>query len=213
MYFIAFAILIIVIVVFLRYKYIFTTSPTKSTINESEYNVVASYADKVKAADLMAELDNFSKEFVRKMDEKYGKSSGRKREYANNLLKRWKGGKTLSENVPAYGDDTSYTINKGQHISLCLREQIEPYALHEIGVLKYVFLHELTHVAMTGADPRHSPNFWGVFKGILTDADSFGLYQPENYKNNPKTYCGLKLDYNPYFDTRIPTGTVEGFWN
>ena len=35
---------------------------------------------------------------------------------------------------------------------------------------------------------------------LSISSKKIGIYNPIDYKNNPKKYCGMKLHDNPYYD-------------
>jgi hypothetical protein len=190
-------ILLIILFVIYKFRYLLQTEKVKSNINEVHYRVV-NKPDKQEASDAVAQLDQFAKDFIKNMKLRYS-SAGRDPlgyELVANLVKRYKGGSSISENTPN-NSDTSYTLNKGDYIVLCLREKKAPYRLHDIETLKFVFLHELAHVAMTITDSDHSINFWRQFKFLLEEARDQGLYVPIDYKKSPTPYCGTEIKYNP----------------
>jgi hypothetical protein len=45
--------------------------------------------------------------------------------------------------------------------------------------------------------------FWPLFKFMLVNAVDCGIYTPIDYAAHPVVYCGLKLSYNPYYDSRL----------
>lgn len=193
------AVILALLLVYWKWGYMLNTHMVKTRSTRRAYRVVSAYSDHEQAAERMAELDQFARDFIGKLKSKYaGQSQGMGAVLTNNLLSRYNSD-SLYENG---GSGTSFTTNKGEKIALCLRQRVPPYQLHSIETLKYVFLHELTHVAMTGTDAKHSLNFWHCFKFILQEANSMGLYKPQNFKQNPQVYCGLKLQYNPFYDYR-----------
>jgi hypothetical protein len=46
----------------------------------------------------------------------------------------------------------------------------------------------------------HKQYFWQNFKFLLSNAKEANIYQPIDYKNNPKQYCGMTINDNPYYD-------------
>ena len=46
----------------------------------------------------------------------------------------------------------------------------------------------------------HKPEFWSNFKTLLVNAEKINIYNPEDYKSKPKTYCGMDITDNPYYD-------------
>lgn len=100
---------------------------------------------------------------------------------------------------------TSYTENKGEKLVLCLRNK-EPnakgeYEFHDINLIMFVVLHELTHVMNDRWG--HKMQFWQLFKFVLQNAVEAGIYKPEDYKKQPVRYCGMDITYNPYYDSAM----------
>ena len=89
--------------------------------------------------------------------------------------------------------DTSYTVNKGEKIILCLADR-ENDNLYSYNLLMYVLIHELAHILNTTYG--HDDNFKKTFRFILEKAIELNLYTYEDYKNNPVNYCGLTLNTN-----------------
>lgn len=98
----------------------------------------------------------------------------------------------LQENSPT-GKYTSYTVNKGEEIALCLRSK-KTTRLHDINIIMYVTIHELSHVACPDLD--HTEKFTKIFIFFLNIAIMLGLYVYANYQENPIEYCGLPIREN-----------------
>ncbi len=121
---------------------------------------------------------------------------------------------SLAENAPGV-DGTAFTINKGEMIAMCLREDVPgtPLATSRDGyrvddVLAFVFFHELGHVAAN--DYGHGDEFWSTFKWILLEAVDAGLAAGLDFEIRPTSYCGLVIDHNPLFDSEIaPLATTS----
>ena len=100
---------------------------------------------------------------------------------------------------------TSYTENKGEKLVLCLRNKIPDkdgiYEFHDINLIMFVVLHELTHVMNDRWG--HLSQFWQLFRVVLRNAVECGIYQPVDYRNNNKDYCGMKITYNPLYDNEM----------
>jgi hypothetical protein len=99
---------------------------------------------------------------------------------------------------------TSYAEDK-KTLILCLRKK-EPntrgeYELHDVDLLVFVLLHELSHMAC--ACWQHPTQFWELFKFMLMNASEAGIYTPVDFNKYPTTYCGLRLSYNPVFDNKL----------
>ena len=88
---------------------------------------------------------------------------------------------------------TSYSINKGEELSFCLRSK-STGKLHDINLLMYVAVHELAHTACP--ETGHTPLFNQIFKFLLERAIEIKLYYYEDYTSNPVEYCGMNLYTN-----------------
>jgi hypothetical protein len=97
--------------------------------------------------------------------------------------------------------DTSYSINKGEQVGVCVRSGKDFYNIHDINVIKFVFIHELAHVITVSQ--QHSEEFWRNFKYLLNNCYINNLLKKVNYSIYPEEYCGLSISYSPYFDENI----------
>ena len=93
---------------------------------------------------------------------------------------------------------TSYSINKGEKIVLCLRFRDKSKQLVPMNTLMFVSLHELAHIMTKSVG--HKSEFWQNFKFLLENAKEAGLHNPVDYKENPREYCGMTIHDNPYYD-------------
>jgi hypothetical protein len=91
---------------------------------------------------------------------------------------------------------TSYSVNKGEQIVFCLRTKKTGNYLHDINLIMYVVLHEISHVASPDYEPEynnHGPIFKKVFAFITLEAIKFGCYTKVNFNENPTEYCGMTI--------------------
>jgi predicted metal-dependent hydrolase len=88
---------------------------------------------------------------------------------------------------------TSYSVNKGEQIVFCLRSRKIYNKLHDINLMMYVVLHEISHVACPVYD-NHGPLFKEIFKFITENAIKIGIYQKIDFAQNPEDYCGLNIN-------------------
>ena len=147
------------------------------------------------AADLLAKVTNKCKELVVYVGEKY-KDKGDERV---RLLVENFDPKKVSETLPT-SEFTAYSENKGEKIAFCLNRKKEGGQLIDLNTLTFVAIHELAHV-MT-KEEGHKLVFWQNFKFLLENAKEANIYQPVNYKQSPKEYCGMKITDNPYYDLK-----------
>ncbi|AYV77596.1 MAG: protein of unknown function DUF45 [Dasosvirus sp.] len=91
---------------------------------------------------------------------------------------------------------TSYTINKGESIVFCIRSKditktLEQSNIHDLNLLMYVALHEISHVACPEKD--HTPLFKNIFNFICLEAVEMNLYKKIDFRANPTEYCGMTI--------------------
>jgi hypothetical protein len=183
---------------------IFSTKITiKSPLDNESYDVCKEFKDPKKAADVLAHLNQMNIEFIRYVRSIRGKVSPDMKEKIDALLKRYHP-QVMNENTPHNHDlprTTSYTTNKGENMYICIRS-LEDDSIENIKTLEFVVLHELAHVAVDIWG--HDVPFWVTFKWILQQAKDAGIHDPVNYSRNRIRYCGMNVNYSPYFDNKLP---------
>jgi len=115
------------------------------------------------------------------------------------LLKHFNSDEVIEKTT---GNPTALTVGKGRKMYICLRNANGAFI--DENIIMFVVLHECAHV-MHYDGWGHETNFWVVFKFLLGEAISAGIYTPVNYYNSPTMYCGLKVAYNPYYDAGLPS--------
>jgi hypothetical protein len=166
-----------------------------SVIDGNEYEVKKKYKDHNTASDILAILNEKNKKLLSHLKEKYKNSNKLDVDY---LYENYNG-ENLSENIPKEGENTSYVLNKGDAIKLCLRDK-KTDKFHDINTLTFVNLHELSH--LLDKDYGHKKGFWKGFQTVLDEAVDIGIYKPVNYKKKPVDYCGMQIYTNPYFESK-----------
>ena len=105
--------------------------------------------------------------------------------------------KKITETLPT-SEFTAYSENKGEKIAFCLdTEKNNKGRLIDLNTLTFVAIHELSHVSSKSVG--HTPEFWANFKFLLEEAEKINIYKPVDYSKNPKKYCGMEINDNPYF--------------
>lgn len=112
-------------------------------------------------------------------------------ETANRLYSRWKSCE-LKE-TPSSEKSAAYTLNKSTEIRLCIRSNDGKF--EDINTSMFVILHELAHVMSIGFG--HGEEFKQNFSYIVNIASNIGVYFPEKFHENPKTYCGVEINTTP----------------
>ena len=144
------------------------------------------------AADRLATVNEKMKKLVEHCYEKYPTRENIKR------LKEGYNPKKIMETLPT-SQYTAYSENKGEKLAFCLnRKKSENDNLIDEHTLMFVAIHELSHVATKSIG--HKDEFWDNFKFLLQEAKDANVHNPEDYKQNPKEYCGMNIKDNPYFD-------------
>jgi hypothetical protein len=157
----------------------------KSTVDNTEYTVQIK-EDASEAADLIATIKNKLNTLLEHLEKTYGNSDNRVA-----MLKENYKPDRLSEGVDTPGY-TSYSVNKGEQIVLCLRNKDK---LMDINTMTFVVLHEFAHLATESIG--HTEEFWGNFKWILEESINIGIYTRQDFKNKNVDYCGIKITSTP----------------
>lgn len=187
------------IVSLIVYIYVSSYKPqlvyTKSRIDNKIY-IVRNAEDKEKAADLLAKVRKKLNLLLLKLRHKFGRSNAK----VNRLIERFRTSE-LRESIPKK-NQTSYSINKGEKIVLCIRSKNKKETLIDINTVIFVALHELAHIMSISIG--HKPEFWNNFRFLLAHAIHWKIYKPQNFNNKPKPYCGLKITSSPLVLKDLP---------
>lgn len=189
-----FIIFILVIVLFIYYEkknngliYV------KSSLDNKEY-LVRNVDDKQDAADLLANIKERISKLLIHMQATYPSDPRVKR-----LVKKYNPN-NISESIEG-SKYTSYSLNKGEKIVLCLRSKTKEAKLTDINTLMFVLLHELGHIMTVSIG--HTKEFWSNFKFILKDSVEVGVYHNVDYKKDPQPYCGIEVNDSPLHNDSI----------
>jgi len=103
------------------------------------------------------------------------------------------------KNIPTDKSKTSYTVNSGETIALCVNDGNK---LIDVNTVIYVTLHELAHVAceypqcgINNGD-THTEEFDIVYAFLVLQAIKYGIYKYVDYSHYPQMYCGLLINAN-----------------
>lgn len=114
----------------------------------------------------------------------------------NRLVSRMKG--VDIQESPNDKDVSSFTIDKGEMISLCIRHKEDLDKFHNDNTLWFVICHELAHVM--SVSEGHNQEFVDNFKFLLKESADMYIYNPVDYSKKNINYCGVKVTNNPYFN-------------
>jgi hypothetical protein len=160
-----------------------------SKLNNKKYGIQEEFNKSDEAVELLAKLHNQMSDLVSDLEKHYP---------SDERVKRLVKGFRRAEIEEAPNDEgSSYTINKGDLVALCLRHKKDGHPFHDYNTLLFVIIHEMSHIA--SISEGHNSEFITNFKWLLKEAKTFGYYEPVNYQNSPITYCGVKVTNNPFF--------------
>ncbi len=159
----------------------------RSEITGRKYGVQETLSNADNTADILARLDMFIKNFVDYLVKNVPNDPRSMRLKQQLRLLR-------IEESPFEGNISSFTRNKGELMSLCVRSKPDSN-FHDYQTLLFVVIHELAHVASLARG--HGPEFVNNFKWLLSQAAESGMYIPTDYRKNPISYCGIEVTNNP----------------
>lgn len=102
---------------------------------------------------------------------------------------------SLSENTKD-SIHTSYSLNKGEKILLCLREKSDDVIFEDDNTIIFVVIHELAHLMTKSIG--HTDEFWDNMRYLLEGARKVGIYKVVDYKKENVEYCGMYIKSTPY---------------
>lgn len=165
----------------------------RTSSNGRKYGIQEKLKNSDEALTLISKLHDNMDKFVSKLSTKYPDDDRIKR-----LVQGFENVKIEETTEKAGDDNTSFTINKGELISLCLRDYTHNRPFHDYNTLCFVVIHEMAHVA--SVSEGHNSEFIDNFRFLLREAVKMGYYYPVDYSKNPFLYCGkIKVTNNPYY--------------
>ena len=177
---------LILLYTFLHFKD-FSLIFVKSKKDDS-FHLVRNLPDRKKAANHMAEIKDRLIKIVKYLSEKFPNDPR-----IGRLNNRFDPDAIIETRIDS--PHTSFSVDKGQEIHLCLRDKSDNFNLHDINTLMFVALHELAHVA--SVNTGHDQEFKDNFVWILKYATQIGIYQNIDYAANNVKFCGEVITSNP----------------
>ena len=157
--------------------------------NNKIYGVQEKFNESHKALDLLSKLNQEMDNFITDLSKKYPDD-----ERVSRLVN---GTSSIKIEEAPNDEGSSYTINKGEMMALCLRHKKDDHPFHDYNTLQFVMIHELSHIA--SVSEGHNQEFINNFRFLLREAKALGYYEPVNYSKVPINYCGIKVTNNPYY--------------
>jgi len=188
-----YAVIFLVVAVCLRIYYQSTNVDLKCVISSVDGNKYC-VRDRIlvnDAVDLLANVVEKMKALVKYVGEKFSSETRVKR------LVEGFNPKKISETLPT-SELTAFSENKGEKIAFCLNNSKNSNTLIDLNTLTFVAIHELSHIMTESIG--HKQEFWQNFKFLLEQAVKANIYTPVDYKKNNKSYCGMTITDNPYYE-------------
>lgn len=171
----------------------YSMTEVRSNVDGKVYKV-RDLPDKQKAADLLAKMRLRLTEFMAVLVKRYPSKPQVLRLQQNFIPDP----KRFFESTPE-AEHTSYSVNKGEEIHLCLRNRGGPdESVVDEDVMMFVAIHEMAHTLTKSIG--HDTEFWNNFGWLLREAESNNLYTPRNFRAHPVMYCGVKITDAPKYD-------------
>ena len=173
----------------------YPTVSVKSSVDGNTYQV-RDMPDKQEAADLLARVRQRMQKLYNYLIATYPEKLQVKQ-----LKQNFKPEPSrISESTPD-AEHTSYSVNKGESVHLCLRQrQGNNESLVKENVMTFVALHEMAHMITTTIG--HGPDFWNNFGWLLKISEEQGIYTYEDFAAHPVSYCGVKITDSPKYDSK-----------
>jgi hypothetical protein len=149
---------------------------------------VRNLPDKERAAELLARTRSKLFTACELMKQRHGSNPRVQR-----MVERFKS--TQLAEAEGSEKNTSYSINKGDKIVLCLRQKDGSNRMVDENLLLFVALHELSHIMTKSIG--HTDEFWNNFRIVLETCQEAGLYKCQDFSANPQKYCGITVTNTP----------------
>lgn len=176
-------------------------SYVKSTVDGQQY-LVRNLPDKQEAADRLARTRD---KLLRLR--KYLEQSHKSTPFVANMLKNFDAAPSrFSESTPD-AQYTSYSVNKGEKIYMCLRQRDASEQLVNENVLTFVALHEMAHTGTQSIG--HTPEFWNHFAWLIKQAERINIYEYTDFAAHPVEYCGVHITDSPTYKAGVKDGIKD----
>lgn len=169
-----------------RLLFYIKSTRVKSSIDNRIYTV-RNDKNSQQSADLLAEINKRVILLIKHLDTQENKTINSK------LLVSRYDPDSLMENINQ--EHTTYTVNKGNEISVCLSTRDEDQHLYDINRLMFVIIHELAHIGSESYG--HNKEFVLLFMYLLKKSVDLKIYEYQDYSKSPVEYCGININTTP----------------
>lgn len=179
-----FVIFFVVILLFFYLKNMYAEVEYKKSKDGHTY-LVRRVGNSQEAAEYLADIADRLEKIIKHYVAKHPDSKEGKRLYENFNKNN------ISEGSVESGY-TSYSVNKGERIVLCIRQKDNSFV--DKNIVMYVAIHELAHLG--DGNVGHNESFWNFFRKLLLEAVEIGMYTKTDYSSNPQPYCGIQITHS-----------------
>ena len=179
---------IAIISVCLYHKFHDNFESVDSNLDGKKYDVRGNYNDQQKkeTANYLATISSRIDKLVDYMyDNKLPDA-----EISKRLHHRWN--KCTLKETAQHENSAAYTVNKGDEMRICTRDGNGN--IENMNTSMFVILHELGHLMSNSYG--HNEEFRTNFSYITHLASSIGVYEPQEFANDPVNYCGSVVTIN-----------------
>jgi predicted metal-dependent hydrolase len=156
--------------------------------------------DKQEAADRLANIRAKLLRLMKNLEQTYND-----RPFVKQILKNFDANPDrFTESTPD-ASYTSYSVNKGEKIFMCLRQRDEKENLVDDNILIFVALHEMSHIGTSSIG--HTKEFWNHFAWLLQKAEAIDVYKYQDFAAHPVEYCGVHITDSPKYKETMVDGT------
>lgn len=184
-------IIILIFVIVFNYNYLQNSGLLIIEGIDGNNYYVRDDTDKDKAANMLYDLRQNLKKLIIFIEEnsKNDKEFSIFKENIDSIKKKIDN--VIIKETPKNSSYTSYSVNKGEELFLCIRSK-NTNEIHDINDLLYVAIHEIAHIGCP--EIGHTNLFFKINLYLLKKAVEFNLYKFDNYNNKPREYCGINLN-------------------
>jgi hypothetical protein len=163
-----------------------------STVDGQKY-IVRNLPDKQEAADRLARTRAKLLRLMRDLKQAYPEKP-----IVKQIMRNFDADPSrFSESTPD-ASYTSYSVNKGEKVYMCLRQRNEHEELVDENIITFVAIHEMAHIGTH--EVGHTPLFWNNFGWLLQRAEEIQIYQYQDFSAHPVEYCGIRITDQPTYD-------------
>jgi hypothetical protein len=164
----------------------------RSTVDGENY-IVRNLPDRQEAADRLARCRGKMLRLMREL-----KAADADKPMVAQILRNFDAAPSrFSESTPD-ASYTSYSVNKGEKVYMCLRQRNEREELVDENIITFVAIHEMAHIGTH--EVGHTPLFWNNFGWLLKRAEALEIYKYTDFRAHPVEYCGIHITDQPTYD-------------